>query len=508
MSMDVQVGQLSARYRVKGRLAAAGAAEKLRLDRALRAGAAELGYSLRECGIASDEILCILQLQTTARVSLRDSERALAEKWRLSATNSIREALSRGGPNVVRYRSRRHALSDFVLRAATGDTRRAWAFHELGFSPRGSATHSGAMVELALRALASDPPAIVPILAEAARRDLLGPLLFPSSPQRWSELGALALKAAGGGELRFTWHRSAPNRTLGAGSSNLATALEQSEIIRALERARSASFAPIERRALALLALLEVEPGAATFPERALHAIDLAERRISRTSVPEASPEADRAAAKGTPAVLPLDEQVAPEETRVLARVPREGVDGATRPTPGVETSDDTGAKTGHTRAGGLLFLIHLVRELELFEALAGDAALQRHAPRAVLHRLGLGLSRVALRDPATLAFAGLAPGIDPPESAPWDDAERAALAGYAVRLTAALAERVSVDELDPPALLRWLIRRDARIVADPGWLEARFSLRDVATEVRSAGLDLHPNWLSHLGVVMRFTYE
>jgi hypothetical protein len=48
---------------------------------------------------------------------------------------------------------------------------------------------------------------------------------------------------------------------------------------------------------------------------------------------------------------------------------------------------------------------------------------------------------------------------------------------------------------------------RHAEIVVDPAWIEVRFAVADVSTEVRRAGLDLDPGWLPWLGLVVRFTY-
>jgi hypothetical protein len=44
--------------------------------------------------------------------------------------------------------------------------------------------------------------------------------------------------------------------------------------------------------------------------------------------------------------------------------------------------------------------------------------------------------------------------------------------------------------------------------VTEPGWIELRFSLDEVSTEIRRAGLDLDPGYVPWLGVVMRFIYE
>ena len=70
--------------------------------------------------------------------------------------------------------------------------------------------------------------------------------------------------------------------------------------------------------------------------------------------------------------------------------------------------------------------------------------------------------------------------------------------------LAAALPEPVRT----PERLMQFVCRRTAQIATDPGWIEVRFSLADVSTEIRLAGLDLDPNYVPWLGVVVRFAYE
>jgi hypothetical protein len=61
----------------------------------------------------------------------------------------------------------------------------------------------------------------------------------------------------------------------------------------------------------------------------------------------------------------------------------------------------------------------------------------------------------------------------------------------------------------EPPAnVIDFVCHRRAEIVADPGWIELRFSLDDVSTELRRAGLDLDPGYVSYLGFVLKFAYE
>jgi hypothetical protein len=56
--------------------------------------------------------------------------------------------------------------------------------------------------------------------------------------------------------------------------------------------------------------------------------------------------------------------------------------------------------------------------------------------------------------------------------------------------------------------LLDLVCRRQARLLADPGWIEIHFSMGDVDTTVRRARLDLDPGFVPWLGVVLRFVYE
>jgi hypothetical protein len=63
-------------------------------------------------------------------------------------------------------------------------------------------------------------------------------------------------------------------------------------------------------------------------------------------------------------------------------------------------------------------------------------------------------------------------------------------------------------EDEPPPSLIDFVCRRRAEIIADPGWIEVRFSLDEVSTEIRRAGLDLDPGYLSWLGIVVRFVYE
>jgi hypothetical protein len=96
--------------------------------------------------------------------------------------------------------------------------------------------------------------------------------------------------------------------------------------------------------------------------------------------------------------------------------------------------------------------------------------------------------------------------GAPEDEEVALDDDELAAwLPGAVARVEAWLADRADgqLTTMDPAVL--W--RRAAVVRESPGQVEVEFSLSDVDTTVRSAGLDLDPGWVWWLGCFVRFRY-
>ena len=125
-----------------------------------------------------------------------------------------------------------------------------------------------------------------------------------------------------------------------------------------------------------------------------------------------------------------------------------------------------------------------------------------------VLHQLALTLTGTGPSDPAALAFAGLPPDAEPPSITedPANETEAAAV----LELVELILERLRVL-LEPETemnLIEFVCCRRAQLVVDPGWIEVRFSLDDLSTEIRRAGLDLNPGYISWLGIVVSFVYE
>jgi hypothetical protein len=158
---------------------------------------------------------------------------------------------------------------------------------------------------------------------------------------------------------------------------------------------------------------------------------------------------------------------------------------------------------------GGLLLLIRLFFELDLYSSLA--AAFPDRSLAWTLAQMAMGLANTECDDPALLVFAGLAPSAPAPTQDEPDPTppEAARLKEFSTRIELELENRLGADfDLARPALLSFIFRRVCRIEADPGWIRAVFTFSDVSTAIRRAGLDLDPGYIRWLGITVVFRYE
>lgn len=162
----------------------------------------------------------------------------------------------------------------------------------------------------------------------------------------------------------------------------------------------------------------------------------------------------------------------------------------------------------GDTERGGLLFLLNILDDHGIADRLLSDSRVASRSGRRLLHDLGARLSGAEPDDPAVLAFCGLRPDDEPPETGgALSTDEDAVLESARLDVLEALGRRMGSDGALAPLALHDVMAHPARILADPGWIEVRFSLDDASTEVRRAGLDRDPGFLSWLGAVVRFSY-
>ncbi len=507
MTPTVQIGQFRARYRLPA------PDEKLtrRLNAALARVLGEpLERALEWAGINPAEQICIRSLHAPLRLPAHASDAVMEAAWTDALVTAIRRAAplhqaplaSRGRranelnaelapsslesatpadvgtppdrtappeapptpeaePNVARYRSLQAALQEMALAVAAGDLTRLWAWRQLGLwtGSHQDATFREAARQL-LRALLAHPASIAPIIALLARRRLLGPWACSLLAAEWHQLAARALgeSHASAGTLL-----NAIEQQLGASPENLESLLPSGwRPLMASLASPAAPYADPLRRDAALFALLALDEDPAL--RRLLPLLTSGTEIVPAPAVAHAAIEAER-----------------------------------------VELAD----VQPETRFGGLLFLLNVLERSGLAAAIIADPRLHRRSLRWVLHQLAQLLVGCEPTDPGALAFAGVLPGSVPPsveEGLP-EPEELPVLAAWAEQLKLALAQAMG-DEAASEHRLTHVAERFARIEGDPGWLEARFSLRDVSIDLRRAGLDVDPGWLPWLGCVVRFVYE
>lgn len=509
-----------------------------RLSRALLDGA--LDEALEQGGNGRNDVVCIRAVEVTPyRFRWEDRDGEIVAGWSRSIADAVWAAASAAG-DVVRYRSRSHAVVDAIVGGASGEHGRAWAWRQLGLWPAGmEGTIAGEL-------LVEHPEVAVWAIERCARAGHLESLLALVGPSRFAEVADRAWRAAGGADLG----------DIADGAASPDDVARAVSILRRSAIARSAHFVgrlpdsggekgtatspslpegesalPI---AMAAVIVLEREPSLAARGEAGRVTVGA----IARFLAPPHSVRrhhdppgpAGSTDGSGTDRTEPVGVVGSATAEADHGETGRGGGDETSRrigaPTEAAALSGDPTSPTAsdrvgisrHTAWGGLLFLLHLVD---------GPAVASRSAAGlgAILHALGSELLARAAPDvgppesddPALAVFAGRRPGEDPPEP-PSDAAVRAGLR----RFVAAEADKL-IDQLrsrlrdsasgeafrDGPetALLIAVCRRRATIEAEPGWVDVVLELDEVSTDVRRAGLDLDPGYLPWLGYVVRFRY-
>lgn len=511
----LHIGRFQARHHVAdeaGQRRARAAQQRL-LDGALEAALARVA--------APDELVLLRRLSARVVLGAAGSDDEDARAWSDALLLSLERTLQHAGPQeLLRFARPQQALQRFAEDALHDDATRDWAWQRLGLLPvtptkRNSPTQRR---QALLHRLADDDEASVPLL-----RSLLAGAAWPVLVARLheDELRGLAqtvlLRLAGRGALRFETGFDAGTAAAPAAAPEPGDPGEAELPPWWPATLQAAGRGARARWALRLAALLSAPAlarrGAAAVDTRLQQWAAVAgglDDAVAAVAGPGAGRASQAGAAGGAPAGARRAAGASGPETAGALRpraAPVEARDAASRgapTTPAPQPSEAEDIAIGRTRHGGLLFLAPLLPACGVL-ALLEDAALWPDLPQA-LHTLARHLAPLPPDDPAALAFCGLAPQQRPPEPLPPSPTRQAALQAAQERLVDHLSQRL--PDWRGPGLLPRVLLREARIEADPGWIEVHFSLRDVATELRRAALDLDPGFLPWLGVVMRFRYE
>jgi hypothetical protein len=447
-------------------------AERPRLDRVLRETVSDwLAEALEREGFGGSELICLRRVYSRIRIRLAASDDSIAAQWALSVAAAVRLAVESGSADVVRYRSRASALADLVERSLEGDLSRVWAWRQLGLTR--SSSELADSVELIIEALRSEPGFLVSMMAHFAGSGRLPVLLTKLPEEDWRALAALAWKTAGDSPLPVAVFEGWEGEPIL--ERHAESVIRRSTILRAF-RDYAGRRASGRTWAAAIFAALECVPALARWESKDAQVVLAIVAKISAQA-----PDLSRATA--TPA---------PEALR----------------TSGQRSSQQADAIQYESRFGGLMLVLQLFAQLDLFPLLAEEFPLRTLS--WTLQQLALRLVSARETDPAVLAFSGIAPtGTSPAQGEPVvTEEEEGRLDGLVENIIGELEARLSGLKLTGGKLVQLVCHRWCRIDADPGWFQIHFSLSDVSTDIRRAALDLDPGYIRALGVTVVFRYE
>lgn len=480
-----------------------------------------------------DEVLLVRRLAVPLPLAIHHTERHAARCWSDAIALQLDRLLRAGhGSGVLRFRHRPAAMLDFARRALDGDGSRDWAWRQLAFLPVTAPCSELQRLDAAMRLLVQDSD---------DTRALLRALHASAQWPRWSAaLSTPALQVLACALLRAGANDDAPWRSANGDSAALPAApvAEQPPALPDGPR-RDELYEPTRSRLLEArqgdvddtgtawrlrVELLLCEP---RWARRGARAIDEALASLGRATLAarEAAPPVQAAphdpGEGDAPARPPAPDDA---RTEIDARAPAAVSDEAPLPVmararslertaappacaPVDRTADDDAPDRGHTEAGGLLLMLPLLEACGVLALLENAVVWPADRWPCALHRLALSLLPLAADDAAALAFCGLRPHDPiPAPHARLDAAQAHSLEAARSLLQTALCERL--PQWPVPSLIERLARRRAQVVADPGWFEVRFSLREVSLDIRRAALDLDPGFLPWLGIVLRYVYE
>src|SRR5437763_10058153 len=218
----------------------------------------EAVQSIRDrAGMPRDGELCIRSVSVPVRIRLNNSDQSIVASWSSAVTdNLVRMIRSSASDGFVFYYSRRHALFDFVVAVSRENYQRSWAWQLMGITRSKPSSDGDALIQT-VEALCREPELIVPALQVLAASGDLPRLARRLSGAQWIELAKAAQSTVEVTVAPRAHAQPASPRTF----QRTLRVLRRSRVLAAVVSSSTITSAGEGvRRAIAVLAVLEVEP--------------------------------------------------------------------------------------------------------------------------------------------------------------------------------------------------------------------------------------------------------
>jgi len=496
-----------------------------------------LENAMQTLNLKDRELICIREIQVPVYLRLSGTLQSQAACWSLAIVKQIQQqSNSKNGQSIVRYRSRGHAWVSCAEAVLKGEFSESWAWKQIGMITIDTTDSPELALSKLFAALINEPGYLLPVLNAVCADNLFASLLLSTCDSHWRKVQEILQESF---KTRFTEIFSdrdeldcsleAINFLLNNSQSMEATAKLQ--IIGSLASVRHLNLQ--SRQTIVLVVLALSDPGILcrsaeivgeklkTLLQRQQHtSLPEIDKPIKTVSLPGKEPLADVSQDQE----LVSKKSTNPELHQNIKQEGFEQLDNAlddnhqysseehsTMPAQsGEDTSQQINRAKTVTRFGGLLYLLNLLEHpCGLVDIFAQSYCFNQRSMIWVWLHLAITIIPAELDDPAVLAFAGLIPG-KPLDKELWlspTDAEQQQVEKYASQIITATQDRLEIAGSDLSVNMDCLYQRRAIITSDPGWFEVEFSLNDVDTGIRRAGLDIDPGFLPWLAVVMRFKY-
>lgn len=463
--------------------------------------------TLDSLAVRSNEIVCIRELYVPIKFTAGKTDFEIFEDWRNDLFHALRNQLvKRSSHQIVQYPSLIEALKSIARSLTLGLNNHHWAWNQIGIT-KGTDNCNNTIKVQWIDYLITHPELIIPVMKGLMSEDTFAVLIFKGVISA-AELSQLTDACFRNLRLEVNW-RIAPDVQFGSlynkiSRSNALKHLNDSHWIWTIITSfKSPSVVNLKREApdntmieslikSLFWSIFEDKKGTAgarllTRKNVEQHILTLAQWINNLDHMPTSVPLKEPVNKK-----LPLATELYSDQQIICPNSSQEPL---------------------ISEFGGLLFCLNALGQSETLARLQGEE-LDDYSISQLLENLCWMWLPQSKGDAVVDVFSGRI--FESRESMGNDqvlsETATESLANIAQQfkqtLSRTLANLEGADNDDGTQLFEIMCRRRVRIEAQPGWVNVFFELDSADSTIRSAGLDLDPDFVPWLGYTVKFYYE